>query len=92
MNASIEDQLNPVKCVGMEQVTGASDLTIDHMSQARQRIAPYVHNTPILTSTYLNDPDLLTIGGSWVTPQDLVHNLQFSQITKLAKEAVSLGN
>ena len=48
--------------------------------------------TQHLTSTYLNDPDLLTIGGSWVTPQDLVHNLQFSQITKLAKEAVSLGN
>ena len=45
-----------------------------------------------LTSTYLTDPDLLTIGGSWVTPQELVHNLQFSQITKLAKEAVSLGN
>jgi 2-dehydro-3-deoxyphosphogluconate aldolase/(4S)-4-hydroxy-2-oxoglutarate aldolase len=48
--------------------------------------------TQHLTSTYLNDPDLLTIGGSWVTPEDLVHNLQFSQITKLAKEAVSLGN
>ena len=40
MNASIEDQLNPVKCVGMEKVVGASDLTIDHMLQARQRIAP----------------------------------------------------
>ena len=55
MNASIEDQLNPVKCVGMEQVVGAADLTIDHMLQARQRIAPYVHNTPILTSSYLNE-------------------------------------
>ena len=48
--------------------------------------------TQNLTSAYLNDPDLLTIGGSWITPQDLVQNLQFSKITKLAKEAISLGN
>ena len=48
--------------------------------------------TQNLTSAYLNDPDLLTIGGSWITPQDLVQNLQFSRITKLAKEAISLGN
>ena len=55
MNAKIDDALDPVKCVGMETVAGAPDLTFEHVMQARARIAPYVHNTPILTSTYLND-------------------------------------
>ena len=55
MNATIEETLNAVKCVGMDAVVGAPDLTIDHVMQARSRIAPYVHNTPILTSTYLNE-------------------------------------
>ena len=39
MNATIEKTLNPVKCVGMETVIGAPDLTIDHVMQARSRIA-----------------------------------------------------
>ena len=55
MNATIEKTLNAVKCVGMETVIGAPDLTIEHVMQARSRIAPHVHNTPILTSTYLNE-------------------------------------
>jgi threonine dehydratase len=55
MNAQLDKTLDAVKCVGMESVVGASDLTFEHVLQARKRIAPYVHNTPILTSSYLND-------------------------------------
>lgn len=55
MNAPVEDDLRPVKCIGMETVVAAPDLTIDHVFQARERINPYIHNTPILTSTYLNE-------------------------------------
>jgi len=55
MNAQLDKTLDTVKCVGMESVVGASDLTFEHVLQARERIAPYVHNTPILTSSYLND-------------------------------------
>jgi len=33
----------------------ASQLTIDDMLAARERIAPYIHRTPVLTSSYLND-------------------------------------
>ena len=29
--------------------------TLDDMLQARARIAPYIHQTPVLTSTYLNE-------------------------------------
>ena len=55
MNAQLDKTLDAVKCVGMESVVGASDLTFEHVLQARERIAPHVHNTPILTSSYLND-------------------------------------
>ena len=55
MNAQSDKTLDAVKCVGMESVVAASDLTFEHVLQARERIAPYVHNTPILTSSYLND-------------------------------------
>lgn len=34
---------------------GAPDLTFEHVLQARERIATYIHNTPILTSSYLNE-------------------------------------
>jgi threonine dehydratase len=31
------------------------DLTIDHVRAAHERIKPYIHRTPILTSTYFNE-------------------------------------
>jgi len=39
----------------MLDIKTASELTIDDMLAARERIAPYVHRTPVLTSSYLND-------------------------------------
>jgi len=33
----------------------ASDLTIDDMRAAHERIKPYIHRTPVLTSSYLDD-------------------------------------
>ena len=38
----------------LDYTTGAA-LTIGHMEEARARIAPYIHRTPVLTSSYLND-------------------------------------
>ncbi len=31
------------------------NLTIDDVKQAHERIRPYIHRTPVLTSTYLNE-------------------------------------
>ncbi|SLN71481.1 Phenylserine dehydratase [Roseovarius gaetbuli] len=39
----------------MLDIKTASQLTIDDMLAARERIAPYIHRTPVLTSSYLND-------------------------------------
>ena len=39
----------------MLDIKTASQLTIDDMLAARERIAPYIHRTPVLTSSYFND-------------------------------------
>ena len=44
-----------------------------------------------LVPSYLADPDVLTVGGSWLTPANLLENSQFAEITKLAMKAVSLA-
>ncbi len=45
--------------------------------------------TTDLVSHYLSDPDVLSVGGSWITPPHLLKNLQFQKITELAKTALS---
>ena len=37
----------------LDTLTGP-DLTIEHVRSAHERIKPYIHRTPVLTSTYLN--------------------------------------
>ncbi len=43
-------------------------------------------------SSYLLDEAVLTVGGSWLTPKDSIENKDFEKITRLAIEALSLGN
>ncbi|WP_299777298.1 beta-hydroxyaspartate dehydratase BhcB [uncultured Roseobacter sp.] len=38
----------------LDTLTGP-DLTIDHVRAAHERIKPYIHRTPVLTSTYFNE-------------------------------------
>ncbi|WP_299405500.1 beta-hydroxyaspartate dehydratase BhcB [uncultured Roseobacter sp.] len=38
----------------LDTLTGP-DLTIDHVRAAHERIKPYIHRTPVLTSSYFND-------------------------------------
>jgi len=45
--------------------------------------------TPKLVSRYLSDPDVLLVGGSWITPCQLLQTSQFQKITELAKSALS---
>ena len=39
----------------MLDATTGPDLTIEHVREAHERIKPYIHRTPILTSTYFNE-------------------------------------
>ena len=51
MSTSLDDVIN---CEGMDGVFDSTGLTVEHMLQAHERIKPYFHETPILTSAYLN--------------------------------------
>ena len=42
--------------------------------------------------SYLHDESVVTVGGSWLTPGNLIENKDFEKITELAIEALSLGN
>lgn len=39
----------------MLDILTGPDLTIEHVRAAHERIKPYIHHTPVLTSTYFND-------------------------------------
>ena len=54
MNIKSNKIVSAVKCEDMRLVLKGSDLTLDHMMQARKRIKPFIHETPVLTSDYLN--------------------------------------
>lgn len=41
---------------------------------------------------YLNLPNVLTVGGSWVAPEELIKNGKWDEITALAQQASQLGS
>ena len=41
---------------------------------------------------YLAEDSVLTVGGSWITPRDLIEKKEFGKITELAIASLSLGN
>lgn len=43
-------------------------------------------------SDYLFDPQVSMVGGSWLTPKDLINQKNFAGITKLAKSSLLLAN
>ena len=47
---------------------------------------------PNMVPNYLNDPDVSMVGGSWITPEDLVSKKDFVGITELAKSSLLLAN
>lgn len=55
MSSANADSKGSINCAGMEDVRTGADLTFEHVLQARKRIEPYIHKTPVITSTYLNN-------------------------------------
>ena len=43
-------------------------------------------------SQYLEDPQVIMVGGSWLTPSDLIEKKDMTEITKLAKSSLFLAN
>jgi len=46
---------------------------------------------PEKAKLYLSLPNVICVGGSWVTPADVVANGDFDKIEKLARDAATLG-
>jgi 2-dehydro-3-deoxyphosphogluconate aldolase/(4S)-4-hydroxy-2-oxoglutarate aldolase len=41
-------------------------------------------------ATYLANPNIAAIGGSWLAPKDLIKSSSWKEITKLALEAITI--
>lgn len=41
---------------------------------------------------YLSQPNVKTVGGSWLVPNDAIINKDYDRITELAKQAVQIGS
>lgn len=48
--------------------------------------------SPENASSYLSLSNVICVGGSWVTPKDLIESRNFSAIERLAREAQQLGH
>lgn len=47
--------------------------------------------SPQNAASYLNLPNVICVGGSWVTPADLIGKKDYAQIEKLARAASTIG-
>jgi len=43
-------------------------------------------------NTYASMPQVLTVGGTWITPKNLIRNKQWDEISVLAKRAMKIWN
>lgn len=56
------------------------------------RFIPLGGITPLNAETYLVEPSVLALGGSWLAPRDLVRARDWAGLTALAREASELVN
>ena len=54
------------------------------------RFCPTGGITPALAPSYLKLPNVITLGGSWMAPKNLVNAGQWDEIEKLSREAAAL--
>ena len=55
------------------------------------RFIPTGGITPESATSYLEQPAVLAVGGSWIAPSSLVHAGRFDEITRRAREATMLA-
>jgi 2-dehydro-3-deoxyphosphogluconate aldolase/(4S)-4-hydroxy-2-oxoglutarate aldolase len=69
---------------------GVAGLKAFHGPFAEARFCPTGGVTPSTANTYLELPNVLCVGGSWITPLDLQAAREWGQIEALARAAASL--
>ncbi|ASK26508.1 bifunctional 4-hydroxy-2-oxoglutarate aldolase/2-dehydro-3-deoxy-phosphogluconate aldolase [Neisseria chenwenguii] len=87
---ALEHGIDTLKLFPAEVVGGKAMLKALYGPFADVRFCPTGGITPQSAPEYLALPNVLCVGGTWLTPKDAVKNRDWNTITKLAKEAAAL--
>mgnify|MGYP003604618908 CR=1 FL=1 len=87
---ALEHGINTLKLFPAEVVGGKAMLKALYGPYPDIRFCPTGGITLESAPEYLALPNVLCVGGSWLTPKDAVKNQDWATITRLAKEAAAL--
>ncbi|MCF7529322.1 bifunctional 4-hydroxy-2-oxoglutarate aldolase/2-dehydro-3-deoxy-phosphogluconate aldolase [Neisseria lisongii] len=87
---ALEFGIDTLKLFPAEAVGGKAMLKALYGPYADVRFCPTGGITPATAPDYLALPNVLCVGGSWLTPKTAVQNRDWASITKLAQEAAAL--
>jgi 2-dehydro-3-deoxyphosphogluconate aldolase/(4S)-4-hydroxy-2-oxoglutarate aldolase len=86
----LEDGYAEMKFFPAEAAGGASYLKAIHSPVPAARFCPTGGITPANLGCYLRNPNVGCVGGSWLTPDDVVARKDWAEISSLAATAVEL--
>ena len=86
----MEHGIDTLKLFPAEVVGGKAMLKALYGPYADVRFCPTGGISLATAPDYLALPNVLCVGGSWLTPKEAVKNKDWNTITRLAKEAAAL--
>ncbi|HHW4354898.1 TPA: bifunctional 4-hydroxy-2-oxoglutarate aldolase/2-dehydro-3-deoxy-phosphogluconate aldolase, partial [Neisseria gonorrhoeae] len=87
---ALEHGIDTLKLFPAEVVGGKAMLKALYGPYADVRFCPTGGISLATAPDYLALPNVLCVGGSWLTPKEAVKNKDWDTITRLAKEAAAL--
>jgi 2-dehydro-3-deoxyphosphogluconate aldolase / (4S)-4-hydroxy-2-oxoglutarate aldolase len=90
--ALLEDGYTDMKFFPAEAAGGAPYLRAIHSPVPAARFCPTGGITPANLASYLNTPNVRCVGGSWLTPDDVVERREWPTISRLAVVARGIAN
>ncbi|WP_373796586.1 bifunctional 4-hydroxy-2-oxoglutarate aldolase/2-dehydro-3-deoxy-phosphogluconate aldolase [Neisseria dentiae] len=87
---ALEHGIDTLKLFPAEVVGGKAMLKALYGPYAHVRFCPTGGITLESAPKYLKLPNVLCVGGTWLTPKEAVQNKDWATITRLAKEAAAL--
>ena len=90
MQLALENGIDTMKLFPAEAVGGKAMLKALYGPYAHVRFCPTGGITLESAPEYLKLPNVLCVGGSWLTPKEAVQNKDWATVTRLAKEAAAL--
>ncbi|HFC8517211.1 bifunctional 4-hydroxy-2-oxoglutarate aldolase/2-dehydro-3-deoxy-phosphogluconate aldolase [Neisseria weaveri] len=88
---ALEYGIDTLKLFPAEVVGGIQMLKALYGPFPQAKFCPTGGITPASAAEYLNLPNVLCVGGSWLTPKEAVAKCDWHTITRLAAEAAALG-